>query len=366
MRIPKISPAWVGSDRPSGHRVFAPMLAGANSRDRAIACVGALIGITLVGLGGALAHGDGGHAPWIIAPIGASAVLLFAVPASPMSQPWPIIGGNCLSAAAGYAVARAAGDHAVAVGVAVALSIGLMSLTRSLHPPGGATALTAALAGPGVAAAADLFPLVAINCVGLVVLGWAFHKFSGHSYPHLLPAPAATPVTSDPPASHRVGFRAEDIDVVLERLGDAYDISPDDLELLLHEVEAQALVREHGDLTCAEIMSRDVISVASSADPDAARQLLLDAGVRLLPVLDADGRVLGSIGLRELAGARGSITDRMTPAQTTSPESPAVELVGLLTDGHHHGVIVVDDDRLVGLITQTDLLAAMAHRMQPA
>lgn len=233
------------SRQPHGGRLFVPILAGENPRDRALACVGVLVGVALVGLAGALAHGDNAHAPWIIAPIGASAVLVFAVPASPMSQPWPTIGGNCLSAAAGFAVAHVIDNHTAAVAVAVGLAMALMSLTRSLHPPGGATALTAALAGPAVASAGDLFPLVALNAVGLVAVGWGFHRFSGHSYPHHAPsAPArALPATALPP-SQPVGFRDEDIDVVLAKLGDAYDISRDDLELLLREVEAQALIRE--------------------------------------------------------------------------------------------------------------------------
>ena len=45
--------------------------------------------------------------PWIIAPVGASAVLLFAVPSSPLAQPWPIVGGNAISAIVGIVVAQA-------------------------------------------------------------------------------------------------------------------------------------------------------------------------------------------------------------------------------------------------------------------
>jgi len=349
-------------------RLFVPILAGATPRDRAVACVGALLGIVLVGLAGALVHGDGAQTPWIIAPMGATAVLLFAVPASPMSQPWPIVGGNCLSAAVGFAVVQVIDDRTVAVGVAVGLAIGLMSLTRSLHPPGGATALTAALAGPAVASAGDLFPLVALNTVGLVALGWAFHRFSGHSYPHVSPSarPEEGP-TTDLPASQRVGFRAEDVDAVLAKLGDAYDIGRDDLGLLLREVESQALVREHGDLTCAEVMSRDVITVDRDADPAVARRLLLESGVRLLPVLDAEGRVLGGVGLRELTLNAGTLEHAMAHALTTTPERPVIELMRPLTDGRHHGAMIVDQDRrLMGLVTQTDLLAAVARQLDRA
>ena len=68
-------------------QLFAPILAGATLRDRLIACTGALIGIAVTGLLCGLALGRGPHLPLLVAPMGASAVLLFAVPASPLAQP---------------------------------------------------------------------------------------------------------------------------------------------------------------------------------------------------------------------------------------------------------------------------------------
>jgi CBS-domain-containing membrane protein len=92
--------------------------------------------------------------------------------------------------------------------------------------------------------------------------------------------------------------------------------------------ELQVLARRHPELTCGEIMSRDVISVGAEADPSVARKLLLDSGVRLLPVLDDEGRPLGGIGLRELARRGGTVADLMaassasSPRPTCSPPSP--------------------------------------------
>ena len=67
---------------------------------------------------------------------GASAVLLFAVPASPLAQPWSIIGGNTISALMGIIAAYFIRDPIIATGVGVSLAIGAMSFTRCLHPPG--------------------------------------------------------------------------------------------------------------------------------------------------------------------------------------------------------------------------------------
>ena len=111
-------------------RIFRPILPGATGRDRILASLGALVGIFLTGLIGALVHGDGEALPWIVAPMGASAVLLFAVPASPMAQPWPIIGGNSLSALTGFAVGQALGHGAVACGIGVGLAIGPVGSTQ--------------------------------------------------------------------------------------------------------------------------------------------------------------------------------------------------------------------------------------------
>ena len=83
--------------------------------------------------------------------MGASALLLFAIPSSPLAQPWSIVGGNTVSALIGLLVSRYVPEPAVAAGCAVAFAIAAMSLLRCLHPPGGAAALTAALGGPAVA-----------------------------------------------------------------------------------------------------------------------------------------------------------------------------------------------------------------------
>jgi CBS domain-containing membrane protein len=143
----------------SRFRLFNPLLAGATLRERAIACIGALVGIALTGFVSGLLLGNGPHLPLIVAPIGASAVLLFAVPNSPLAQPWSIIGGNTISALVGVIVARYVSDPALAIGLGVALAIAAMSVTRSLHPPGGAAALTAVLGGQAVASWGLWFPV---------------------------------------------------------------------------------------------------------------------------------------------------------------------------------------------------------------
>lgn len=173
-------------------RFFTPILAGATLRDRLIACVGGIAGISLTSLISWIFLPDSLALLFLVAPMGASAVLVFAVPASPLAQPWPVIGGNTLSALIGVACAQVIAIPHVAAGLAVGLAILGMSLTRSLHPPGGAAALTAVIGGQQVAAAGFEFAFlpVALNAVCLVIVGIVFHRGSGHSYPHK-PQPVA-------------------------------------------------------------------------------------------------------------------------------------------------------------------------------
>ena len=343
------------------------MLAGTTLRDRLLASLGALAGIALTGMLSALllGHTNSLILPLLVAPMGASAVLVFAVPASPLAQPWPVIGGNIISAIAGIATARLIPDPTLAAGIAVAAAIALMSITRSLHPPGGAVALLCVLSGPSASGFLFAFIPVGLNCLLLVSAGIIYHRFaSNHSYPHQ-PAPltANTHRTADLPAPLRVGFRPEDIDAALAESGETFDISRDDLDRLLRRVEALAGAHAHKHLTCADIMSRDVIQALETTTPDAARALLLNHDVRTLPVTDATGLVTGAIGLRELSrNPAGTILSLMTPAVTAAPTQPVSTLIAPLTNGSTRAVIITDPTgRARGIVTQTDLLAALAR-----
>ncbi|WP_273727606.1 HPP family protein [Brucella gallinifaecis] len=352
----------------SRFRLFIPILAGANLRDRLIACFGALLGIGLTGFITALLLGQSMALPIIVAPIGASAVLIFAVPASPLAQPWSIIGGNVISALVGITIAKFVDHQVLAIGLSVGLAIAAMSFGRCLHPPGGAAALTAVIGGPAVTGLGYQFAFipVGLNSIMLVVLGIAFHKLTRRKYPHL---PAAAPLnthkTSDLPAPLRVGFNSDDVNKALQTVDETFDIDPSDLDRLLRQVEMEALVRTHGKLQAKDIMSRDVISITEDDTPDKARELLLTHNIRTLPVVDGAGKLKGTVGLRELQNTGADAGSLMTEALTASADDPVVGLVPQLTDGRAHAVIVTDRDNVVqGLISQTDLLSALARSLR--
>ncbi|NKK96901.1 CBS domain-containing protein [Rhizobium leguminosarum bv. viciae] len=360
----------VGLSRFRRFRLFSPILAGATLRERLIACLGALLAIGFTGVISGYLFGQGPHLPLIVAPMGASAVLLFAVPASPLAQPWSIIGGNTISALMGIFAAYFIRDPIIATGVGVSLAIGAMSFARCLHPPGGAAALTAVLGGPVVAGWGFLFPFVpvALNSCILVGLGLLFHKLSKRNYPHVVPKAAEnTHQTIDLPSAVRVGFREEDVNAALEALDETFDIDRADLSRLLQQVELQAAIRSNGKISCADIMSRDVIAIGEASEPDAARHLLLKHNIRTLPVKDPEGRLVGTVGLRELSMSTETIAHAIARPAVARSSDTALSLLPVLTDGRTHAVIIVDDDyRILGLISQTDLLSAVARLLPKA
>jgi CBS domain-containing membrane protein len=313
------------SARGGRFRPFRPILAGARLQDRLLACGGALAAIAVTGIIGALVVGQVAALPFIVAPIGASAVLVFAVPASPLAQPWPVIGGNVVSTLTGVGVLHLIDDRVVGAGIAVGAAIAMMSLLRCLHPPGGAAALLAVVGSSMITGAGPVFALlpVGLNSVVLVVMGWLFHRLSGHAYPHR--------TAQIDPADRRSRFRAEDVDRALAAIGETFDISREDIGLLLREVETHALVRQHGELTAADVMSRDIIRVDVNDSPQKARALLLAHDIRALPVLDEGGIVVGTVGLRELVHPATSVgTLALTPS-TALAELPLAALSLALT-----------------------------------
>jgi len=354
---------------------------------------GALVGIFITGLLTRMAAGSAAASPLLIAPMGASAVLLFAVPSSPLAQPWSIIGGNTVAAFIGISCALWIDDVLIAAALAVALSIGAMLLLRCLHPPSGAVALTAVLGGPAVHAAGYGFVLwpVGINSLLMLTAALAFNNLTGRRYPHLAPLPAANPHgTADPLPTQRVGFTAADLEAALKRHGEVVDVGTDDLDALLHEAEIQAYHRRFGEIRCADIMSRDVATISPQAPLREAWARLCAHRIKALPVVSEDRNVVGIItqtdfmenaawgphgelhfglgkrlrhAMRPRQGLKQTVGEAMSaPVRTANPETPIARLVPMMADaGLHHLPVVDADGRLAGIVTQSDLIAALYH-----
>ena len=132
--------------------------------------IGAFCGIYLVaGLAFYTAANPMGSM-FVIGSFGASAVLVYGAPLAEFSQPRNLIGGSVISALIGVAVYQVFTDYIVlACALAVSLSIALMYLTRTLHPPAGATALIAVIGGENVHQLGFLYALMPVF-IGTVLL----------------------------------------------------------------------------------------------------------------------------------------------------------------------------------------------------
>lgn len=363
----------------------APVHVGAAERLRA--WVGAAVGILFTGLLSRwLAGSEAAAGPWLVAPLGASAVLVFAVPSSPLAQPWSVVGGNTLSALVGLACVAAIPDPVLAGAVAVGGAIALMFALRCLHPPGGATALfvvMAQVASPRFA----LFPMLA-NSVLLVLAGMAYNHLTGRRYPHGRPAPAG-------PAEPGARFTQADLDAAMAHYGQVLDVSRDDLQALLHHAELAAWQRNLGQLRCADIMSAQPLAVSFGTPLEEAWRLMQQRRIKALPVTDRAQRVVGIVtladfmreadigqhhGLGERLRAfvrRSGLTHGSKPevvgqimtrqVRVASAQRHVMELVPLFSEGGHHHIPIIDEDkRLVGIITQSDLVRALYRAVRIA
>ena len=351
---------------------FLPMRTAVNSRERRRAALGAAVGIFFSALAG---HALVRLHPldlWLVAPLGASAVLVFALPASPLAQPWAVIGGNTVSALVGVACVSLIPDPGAAA-VAVALAVMAMFATRCLHPPGGATALLVVLNQVGNVGFA-LAP-VALDSLLLVVAGILYNSLTGRPYPHR----QAPPQDSQTPRSLR--FSGADLDAALAHYNQVLDVSRDDLEDLLHHAETAAYQRSLGSLRCADIMSAGPRSVGRQTPLGQAHALMHANRIKSLPVTDGAGRVIGIVTawdiLERMANAPaprsrlfersrhrrpdGVVAEVMThPVRTAGEDQAVLELVRLFSEGGHHHIPIVDcEQRLLGIITQSDLIRAL-------
>lgn len=146
---------------------------------------GAFIGLTLVFISAQYLGELSGIDEWLMASLGASALLVFVLPGSPMAQPWAVIGGNTISALIGITCYQLVGMPLLALPAAVALSILGMFILRCLHPPAAAVALIVVL-GKIAHVRYAVFPVM-IDSVLLIVAGALYSNLTGKVYPNRPP-----------------------------------------------------------------------------------------------------------------------------------------------------------------------------------
>ena len=327
----------------------------------------------------------------LVASMGASAMLIFVIPNSPLAQPYPFVLGHVVPSAIGVFCAMHIDSFYLAAALTVSLSLIAMYLMNCLHPPGGAAALVPVLAHDQQVLDFSyvLFPVL-VNVMTMLVIALIAHRWIlKKEYP-------VRPVQkrdsrhehADPSPLARFGITSEDLNQALRSFNAYLNVSENDLAKLYSIAQSRAYVRKFGEIRCQHIMSRDVVTVEFGTDLEEAWALLRKHKVKVLPVVDKVRRVVGVISLvdylkrADLKTYRGfseKLIEFVRKSPFTHTEKPEVvgqimahpvfcvnerdfiaSLVPLLSDkGLHHVPVVNDERRLVGIIAQSDLIAAL-------
>jgi CBS domain-containing membrane protein len=283
-------------------RAFRPAPMAVNAQERWRVVCGAGLGVLITAVLCHLAGAGWAELPWLVAPMGASAVLVFGVPASPL----------------------------------------------------------------------------------LGAAGGAYNNATRRRYPH---AQLASSTATKP---ERALVSEADLDAVLARYNQVLDVPRDDLRALLEEAELRAYRRRLGEIRCEDIMSRDLATVEYGTPLQDAWALLRERRIKALPVVDTVRRVVGIVTLADFMreaqldlheGFEDKLRRLIRWTLATHSSKPEVvgqimtrqvrvasahrhiaELVPMFSDtGHHHIPIIDAERRLVGIITQSDLVKALTR-----
>lgn len=369
---------------------FGPAIGAGSPREAMRAGLGAVIGLAVSGLFLMSPQADLRLGLYLIAPFGASSVLIFAVPNSPLAQPWSAVVGNAAAAAVGVAACLLIGDPTWRIALAVGVAIAVMIPLRAVHPPAGAVAMTAAMNPEAIRALGFHFVLapVALGTVALVAIGILYARATGRHYPLRQFDAAGAHGTTDPPAIERLGLSQDELAQILQNYRQSLNLGVEDLARLIGAAEMQAAAHRTGPMDAQAIMSRDLVTVAPEAPLGQVADLFRQHDFHAIPVVEAGDKYLGvihQIDLIRRVGDRafelpggfgpamsrllrkadavenaGQIMRRDTPH--VRPDSPVAALLPLLGGGGSDAVPVLDRGRITGIVTQTDLISALARQ----
>ncbi|MDH5300546.1 MAG: HPP family protein [Gammaproteobacteria bacterium] len=317
---------------------FIPQADVTSASERLFAFVAALLSILFVA---GISHHflSGAAVPLMIASMGASAVLLFAVPGSRFSHPWAVFAGHMVSVAVGVTCVQWIGNWALAAALAVAVSIALMQQLRCLHPPGGAAALVAVVGDEHIHALGYKFLITPVLLNVLLILLAALllnNLLPGRRYPQsteLLASEQRKPQD----------FSAEDLTEALRDMDGFVDVSESDLQKIYYQARMHSRIRQLGAVRCSDVMQVDVLTVQYGTELDKAWHMMREHRLVELPVVDAFDHVMGMLTLREM----------MHAVEVGQPERFVEKLHRLLqrTPGHDS-----DKHEVVGQLMRSELL----------
>ena len=361
---------------------LGPVASRASWKELIRSCIGAGLGLALAGMLVGMVDHFLPHALFLFAPLGATAVLVFAVPSSPLAQPWNCVVGNTVPALYSLLLLWAfptlsqTSMAALAVGGAIAIMLAL----RALHPPGGAVALLTVLSAEQLLPMGWylLVPMAALSAV-LVAVGVLYHRACGRPYlhqPHQV-AKAQRPAT-------RLALSEQDLEQLLQRFDQSNNLSPEDLGVMLAAAEEDAIKRRMSAVSCGEVMSAKLVSVSPQTPLEEIAELFHRHLVKCLPVVDAQGELIGRVLRADLfdwlwqghrARQQQNLWQRLrakpvkeqsvaqdlmrAPEMSVQEATPLGDLLQELASHTVQFIAVLRGKTLVGVITRSDVIRTL-------
>tara|TARA_R110002012_G_scaffold147790_1_gene306389 strand:- start:1336 stop:2262 length:927 start_codon:yes stop_codon:yes gene_type:complete len=295
-----------------------------------------------------------------------------------------------VAALVGVAVCLSVGDPALRVALAVGLAITATILCRAVHPPAGAVAMTAAMSPDAIADMGFCFALapIGLGTVALVMLAAIYARLTGRHYPFRQFEDPSAHGTADLNPTERLGLSEDALEDILERYSQSFNLGVEDLARLIGAAELQAAAQTSGVSTAQEIMSRNLVTVGPKTAMKDIADLFRKHRFTALPVVKGDGTFIGVIFQMHLINqvrafamrhnrsyveALRRLLDRERdkpitaeyimsvagPRATTS--TPIGALIPMMADGDTDAVPIIEYGKIVGIVTRTDLIAALAR-----
>ncbi|AVE03941.1 HPP family protein [Pseudomonas palleroniana] len=184
----------------------------------------------------------------LLGPLGASAVLLFAVSSGALAQPWSIIGSYLCAAVVALLVARVLGRTLGSACLAAGMTVILICWLRCLHPPAGGLAMTLVLADPAsIALGWQALAPVMLGAGALLTAALVYNNATRTRYPKGLVESPIAPVSSPAPVVDPM-ITAADLKLALAEMEQFYDVEPSELEQLIHAAQSHARRRSIGEV----------------------------------------------------------------------------------------------------------------------
>ena len=236
-----------------------------------------------------------------------------------------------------------------------------------MHPPAAALALLITL--NKISDLQFAFTPVLLNAVLLVIFAVIYNSLTGKPYPHR-PKPLKK-LFQQSEADFKI--QDQEIQAILAEYDEVVDISKDDLNKLIQEVELRAHRKKLQSIQCKDIMTRDVLTATVDTPLSQIWELLHSHQIKAVPVVDVDKKLIGILTLTDLIqsfiGNLNKSFDMNSPLTTNlmSKKLMTIEENKNLIDltelfcghGHHHIPVINNTKKLSGIITQSDFIKAI-------